>query len=150
VVLSFFIDEPVNCIRPSRTRPESFITLCVTNKRGHLYAAGIATGYGPDDWGVGVRVSVGSRTLSSPRRPDRLWGPTSFLYNGYRGLSGQGVKVTTHLQLVPRSRKCGSIFPLPHTPSWPGAWLVKHRDNFTFYSLQHSAFWESNSRSASQ
>jgi hypothetical protein len=28
------------------------------------------------------------------------------------------MKVTTHLQLVPRSRKCGSIHPLPHTPSW--------------------------------
>jgi hypothetical protein len=39
----------------------------------------------------------------------------------------------THLQLVPRSRKCGSIQPLPHTPSWRSAYLVKHRDNFTFY-----------------
>jgi hypothetical protein len=28
------------------------------------------------------------------------------------------VKLTTHLQLVPRSRKCGSIHPLPHTSSW--------------------------------
>jgi hypothetical protein len=27
----------------------------------------------------------------------------------------------THLQLVPRSRKCGSIHPLPHTPSWRSA-----------------------------
>jgi hypothetical protein len=26
------------------------------------------------------------------------------------------VKLTGHLQLVPRSRKCGSIHPLPHTP----------------------------------
>jgi hypothetical protein len=31
------------------------------------------------------------------------------------------VKLTTHLQLVPRSRKCGSIHPLPHTPSWRSA-----------------------------
>jgi hypothetical protein len=30
----------------------------------------------------------------------------------------RGVKLTTHLQLVPRSRKCGSIHPLPHTSSW--------------------------------
>jgi hypothetical protein len=30
----------------------------------------------------------------------------------------------THLQLVPRSRKFGSIHPFPHTPS-------KHRGNFT-------------------
>jgi hypothetical protein len=30
-----------------------------------------------------------------------------------------GVKLTTHLQLVPRTRKSGSIHPLPHMPSWP-------------------------------
>jgi hypothetical protein len=38
---------------------------------------GIATGYGLDDRGVGVRVPVGSRIFSSPSRPDRLWGPPS-------------------------------------------------------------------------
>jgi hypothetical protein len=32
---------------------------------------------------------------------------------------------------VPKSRKCGSINPLLHTPSWGNAQLVKHRDNFT-------------------
>jgi hypothetical protein len=32
----------------------------------------IATVYGLDDRGVGVRVSVGVRIFSSPRRPDRL------------------------------------------------------------------------------
>jgi hypothetical protein len=41
------------------------------------------------------------------------------------------MKLTTHLQLVPRSRKYGSIHPLPHMPSWRSAELVKHRDNFT-------------------
>jgi hypothetical protein len=29
---------------------------------------------------------------------------------------------------VPRSRKYGSIHPLPHTPSWSSACLVKYRD----------------------
>jgi hypothetical protein len=29
-----------------------------------------------------------------------------------------GVKLTTHLKLVPRSRKNGSIHPLRHTSSW--------------------------------
>jgi hypothetical protein len=33
---------------------------------------GIATAYGLDDRGVGVRVSVGSGIFSSPQRPDRL------------------------------------------------------------------------------
>jgi hypothetical protein len=35
---------------------------------------------------VRLRVPVGSRIFSSPRRPDRLWGPPSLLSNGYRGL----------------------------------------------------------------
>jgi hypothetical protein len=47
---------------------------------------GIATAYGLDDRGVGVRVPVGVRIFSSSRRPDRLWGPPSLLSNGYRGL----------------------------------------------------------------
>jgi hypothetical protein len=70
-------------------------------------AVGIATGYGLDDRGVGIRVPVESRIFSSPRRPDRFWGPHS-----------RGVKLTTHLQLVPRSKKYGSIHPFPPTPSW--------------------------------
>jgi hypothetical protein len=37
---------------------------------------GIATGYGLDYRGVGVRVPVGSRISSSPR-PNRLWSPPS-------------------------------------------------------------------------
>jgi hypothetical protein len=40
---------------------------------------GIATGYGLDDRGVGVRIVVGSRIFSSPLRPDWLWGPPSRL-----------------------------------------------------------------------
>jgi hypothetical protein len=39
----------------------------------------------------------------------------------------------TYLQLTPKPRKRGSIHPLPHTPSWRSAWLVKHRNNFCFF-----------------
>jgi hypothetical protein len=40
---------------------------------------GIAPGYGLDDRGVGVRVPVGARIFSSPRLPDRFWGPPNLL-----------------------------------------------------------------------
>jgi hypothetical protein len=46
-------------------------------------SVGIATGYGLADRGVGVRVPVGSRIFSSPRRTDRLWGQPNFLSNEY-------------------------------------------------------------------
>jgi hypothetical protein len=83
---------------------------------------GIATGYGLDEQGVGVRVPVGARIFSFPRRPDRLWAPPNLLSNGYRGqfLVGKAA-VAWSLQLVPRSRKYVSIHPLPHTPSWGSA-----------------------------
>jgi hypothetical protein len=48
--------------------------------------AGIATGYGLVDRGVGARVPVGSRIFSSPRCQNRLWGPPSLLSNEYRRL----------------------------------------------------------------
>jgi hypothetical protein len=51
---------------------------------------GIATGYGLDDRGVGVRVPVVSRIFSSPRCPDRLWVPLNLISNGYRGFFPRG------------------------------------------------------------
>jgi hypothetical protein len=50
------------------------------------FSVGIATGYGLDDRGVGVRVPVRWRIFCSSRRSDWFWGPTSLLSNGYRGL----------------------------------------------------------------
>jgi hypothetical protein len=66
--------------------------ICIAINAWYVYyvGAGIATGYGLDDRGVGVGVPVGSRILSSPRRPDRLWGPPSLLSNRYRGLFSRG------------------------------------------------------------
>jgi hypothetical protein len=37
------------------------------------------------------------------------------------------MKLTTHLQLLLRSRKVGSIYSLPYTSSWQSAELVKYR-----------------------
>jgi hypothetical protein len=50
----------------------------------------IATGYGMDDRGVAVRVPVGSTIFYSPYRPDRLWGPSSFISNGNREFFPRG------------------------------------------------------------
>jgi hypothetical protein len=61
--------------------------------RGRDSVVGIATGYGLDSWGVGVRVPVGSRIFSSPRRPDWFWGPaTSYsMSTGGSFLGGKAV-----------------------------------------------------------
>jgi hypothetical protein len=53
---------------------------------------GIASGYGLNGGGVGVRVPLGSRIFSSPRRLDRLWAPPNLLSNGYRGALSRGEK----------------------------------------------------------
>jgi hypothetical protein len=60
----------------------------IRNYTTMLYGSvvGTATAYGLDDRGVGVRVPVESRIFISLYRPDRLWGPTNLLSNGYRGV----------------------------------------------------------------
>jgi hypothetical protein len=103
--------------------PATFVFLTVVTM---VSSVGIAVGCGLDDRGTKIRVPVGSRIFTFPYRPDRLWGPPSLLSNGYpmdlsQEKRGKGVKLTTHLQLVPRSRKRGSIHPLPHTSSWRSA-----------------------------
>jgi hypothetical protein len=66
-----------------------------------------ATGYRLDG-GVSI-TGGGKRFFSTSQRSDPLWGPSSFLTNGSRGLfprglSVRGVMLTTHLHQVPRSR----------------------------------------------
>jgi hypothetical protein len=64
----------------------------------------------------GDRGSIPGR---SPLCPDRLWGPPSILYNGYRGSfpPGRGVTLNTHPHLVPRSWMSRSCIPLPPSAS---------------------------------
>jgi hypothetical protein len=81
-------------------------------------AVGTATGYELDDRGVGIRVPVGAKLFSSPQHLDRLKVPPSFLSNGYRGLfprgeRGRGVKLTSHLQLEPRSKNVNLYIQSP-------------------------------------
>jgi len=64
----------------------------------------------------GVHIQVGARDFC-PKRPQRLWGPTSPRFNGYwvisRRQNAQGEKLTMHLHLVPKLRISGAIPPLP-------------------------------------
>jgi hypothetical protein len=60
----------------------------------------------------GYNPGRGWEILSSPLRPDRLWGPPCLLSTGYQGLS-LGVKRPGR----------GAIPPLPNTPPWRGAQL---------------------------
>jgi hypothetical protein len=65
----------------------------------------ILTGYELESRGsIPSRNKIHSFTS---QRPDRLWGPSSLLTNGYRGFfpmgkKGRGVNLTTHLHLLPR------------------------------------------------
>jgi hypothetical protein len=61
--------------------------------------------------------SMAPRPALGSTQPPIKWVPGALS----RGLRGRGVKLTTHLQLVPRSRKYGSIHPLPYTSSWRNA-----------------------------
>jgi hypothetical protein len=73
----------------------------------------LSDGYGMDDRGVGVRAPLGSRTSSSPCLPDRFSVLASFQM-------GTEDKAVGALQLVPRSRKCGSLHLFSLTSSWHG------------------------------
>jgi hypothetical protein len=55
-----------------------------------LLESKIATGYGTDNRGVGVRIPVRSRIFSSRRHPDRLWGLPGLLSDEYWGLFPRG------------------------------------------------------------
>jgi hypothetical protein len=69
----------------SRRKTIKKIVCYIHRVRSRDSVVGIVTGYGLDDRGVGVRVPVGSRIFSSPRRPDRLWSSPSLLSSGYGG-----------------------------------------------------------------
>jgi hypothetical protein len=81
-----------------------------------LSSVGIATG-----WMALVRFPAVKKFFSSPQRPVGLWSPPNLLSNEYRGYSGRGVKLTTQLHLVPRSRKVELCLHSPHMSAWHSA-----------------------------
>jgi hypothetical protein len=87
----------------------------VAGSRGS--SVGIATGYGLDDRGVGVRVLVGSRILFSTSSGQAL-GPTQPPIQWVPGVLSPAIKRPGREAHHSPPRKCGSIRPLPHTPSW--------------------------------
>jgi hypothetical protein len=91
------------------------------SRSGRDSAVGIATGYGLHGRGVGVRDRRVKNIFHIVQC--RFWGRPSLLSSRYRELflrwySRRDVKLTTHLELMPRSRIHGSVHALPCMPSW--------------------------------
>jgi hypothetical protein len=93
------------------TRSRSHISIGTVITWSRDSSVGIATRYGLGGPGIEYRWGEIFRTY-----PDRLRGPPSLLYNGYRvfpgGKGGRGVMLTTHPLIVPRLRKSWAITPL--------------------------------------
>jgi hypothetical protein len=77
----------------------------------------IVSDYGLDD--RGSIPDIGRVFFFQTLCPDRHWGPPSLLYNRYQGVlslgvkRGQGVTLTTHPHLLPRSRMSRSYTSSP-------------------------------------
>jgi hypothetical protein len=80
------LEDPLSAVRDCLWINSQLLSV----PRSRDSVVGIATSYGLDDLGVGVRVPVGSRIFSSADPPDRLLGPTNVLCNRYRGLFPRG------------------------------------------------------------
>jgi len=103
-------------LNPCRVQWRSDSAVPRTRREGAVRSVcDLATGWTDDQGSIFVR---GGNFISSPQRPDRLWGPPSILYSAYRelfpsGQSGRGMGLNTHLHLMPRLRIRGAIPPLP-------------------------------------
>jgi hypothetical protein len=91
-------------------------------------SVGIATGYGLDDRGVGVRVPEGSRIFSMSFRP--FLESTKLPIQWVRGALSLGVKRPGREaeHSTPASAEVKKIWIYTSTPPYA---LVKHRDNLT-------------------
>jgi hypothetical protein len=85
--------------------------------------AGLRAGWSVVQFPTGARIFLitASKPALGPTQPPIQWIP---------GAPSLGVKLTTHLHLVQRSRMRGAIPPLPNTS--PCSAQLKYRDYFTF------------------
>jgi hypothetical protein len=85
----------------------------------------IATGYGLDDRGFGVRVPVSLRIFSFPRRPDRVCGPPILYPMGTGGSFSVVKRPEREADHSPPAsaevKKIWICISTPHTTSWRSA-----------------------------
>jgi hypothetical protein len=90
----------------------------------------------------------GKSILFSPKRPDRLWGPPSLLYNGCRGAVSlvvkRQVREADHSPLSSdEAKNGGAIPPLICLHGVVFDYVTKYRDNFifkTFHTLKQKPY----------
>jgi hypothetical protein len=107
---------PMLCLKSSNFMWHYIILLHIDTVGSQDSVVDIATGSGLDGRRVGIRVPLGWRILSSPRRPDRHWPPPPPSVQWAPRALSPGVKPQgreADNAAVPRSRKCGPISPLP-------------------------------------
>jgi hypothetical protein len=84
---------------------------------------------------IGVQFLVDVETFLHSVQTGSATHPVSYLEcwgSFFTGKSAGGLKLATHIYLVPRVENGGAILPLPHMSSWRGAYLIKRRDKFNF------------------
>jgi hypothetical protein len=111
----------------------------VVQKLGYLYFLTM------DDRGSRVRFPAGGwEFFSSPPRPERLWGPSSLLSNGYQGLFPGGKAAGAWggplTSIKCRGQRIRRGIPLLPQYVFMVRCLVMYRDNFTFtfYLAKHT------------
>jgi hypothetical protein len=98
-------------------RQLTFSRLHGSSIRNRDSAVGIATGFGLDKRSRSSNPGTVKNSLFSTL-PRSVLRPTQLPLQCVPGVTRPAVKLITLPQLLPRSRKHGSIHPSPHTSSW--------------------------------
>jgi hypothetical protein len=109
-------------------------------------SVGIPLGYGLNDRGSRVRFRAGAGNFPLHHRVQNGSGTHPASYNGYQGLfpwgwSDRGVKLTTHLYLVPRSKNVWSYTSTLPIPLSRGTTLPSERYSYKYCIWSHQNCW---------